>query len=58
LAASRLRKTSVGRKMETKLSGSAELGFRDGGLELDWVGSLWASSSKEKRHGNETVAQG
>ena len=58
LAASRLRKTSVGRKMETKLSGSAELGFGDGGLELDWVGSLWVSSSKEKRHGNETVAQG
>lgn len=58
LAASRLRKTSVGRKLETKLSGSAELGFGDGGLELDWVGSLWASSSKEKRHGNETVAQG
>lgn len=28
------------------------------GLGLDWVGSLWASSSKEKRHGNETVAQG
>ena len=58
VAASRLRKTSVGRKLETKLSGSAELGFGDGGLELDWVGSLWASSSKEKRHGNETVAQG
>ena len=58
LAASRLRRTSVGQKMETKLSGSAELGFVDGGLELDWVGSLWASSSKEKRHGNETVAQG
>ena len=28
------------------------------GWGLDWVGSLWASSSKEKRHGNETVAQG
>jgi len=25
---------------------------------LDWVGRLWASSSKEKRHGNETVARG
>lgn len=58
LVASRLRRTSVGRKLETKLSGSAELGFGDGGLELDWVGSLWVSSSKEKRHGNETVAQG
>ena len=53
-----LRRRSGGRKMETKLSGSAELGFGDGGLELDWVGSLWVSSSKEKRHGNETVAQG
>ena len=28
LVASRLRRTSVGRKLETKLSGSAELGFR------------------------------
>ena len=28
---------------------------RDG---LSWVGCLWASSSKEKRHGNEAVAQG
>ena len=45
--------------METKLSRSAELGFGAGagGWELDWVGCLWASSSKEKRHGNETVAQ-
>ena len=58
LVASRLRRTSVGRKMETKLSGSAELGFAAGDWGLDWVGSLWASSSKEKRHGNETVAQG
>ena len=58
LAASRLRRTSVGQKMETKLSGSAELGFAAGDWGLDWVGSLWASSSKEKRHGNETVAQG
>lgn len=30
LVASRLRRTSVGRKLETKLSGSAELGFADG----------------------------
>ena len=49
--------------METKLSGSAELGFAAGagarGWDgLDWVGRLWVSSSKEKRHGNETVAQG
>ena len=58
LAASRLRRTSVGRKLETKLSGSAELGFAAGDWGLDWVGSLWASSSNEKRHGNETVAQG
>ena len=28
------------------------------GLGLDWVAGLWASSSNEKRHGNETVAQG
>ena len=58
LVVPRLRRMSVGRKMETKLSGSAELGFAAGGWGLDWVGSLWASSSKEKRHGNETVAQG
>ena len=44
--------------METKLSGSAELGFAAGDWGLDWVAGLWASSSKEKRHGNETVAQG
>jgi len=51
--------------LETKLSGSAELGFAAevggrglGARELDWVGCLWASSSNEKRHGNETVAQG
>lgn len=58
LVVPRLRRTSVGRKLETKLSGSAELGFAAGDWGLDWVGSLWASSSKEKRHGNETVAQG
>ena len=28
------------------------------GAGLGRVGGLWASSSKEKRHGNETVAQG
>ena len=47
--------------METKLSGSAELGFGAGagGWDgLSWVGCLWASSSNEKRHGNETVARG
>ena len=53
-----MRRTSVGRKLETKLSGSAELGFAAGGWGLDWVGGLWASSSNEKCHGNETVAQG
>ena len=63
LVASRLRRTSVGQKLETKLSGSAELGFvaragARGWDGLSWVGCLWASSSNEKRHGNETVAQG
>ena len=33
LVASRLRRTSVGQKMETKLSGNAELGF---GAGLGW----------------------
>ena len=36
LVASRLRRTSVGRKLETKLSGNAELGFVDGGW--GWTG--------------------
>ena len=44
VAASRLRKTSVGRKMETKLSGSAELGFAAGGWGqgMGWAELGWA----------------
>ena len=40
LAASRLRRTSVGRKLETKLSGNAELGFAAGGRGqgMGWTG--------------------
>ena len=47
LAASRLRKTSVGRKMETKLSGSAELGFRDGAGGWTGLGAFGRRQAKK-----------
>ena len=54
---------AVAEKWKPSLAEVLSLGLRPGaGVRgwdgLSWVGSLWASSSKEKRHGNETVAQG
>ena len=50
-------------KWKPSLAEVLSLGLRPGAgakgwAGLSWVGRLWVSSSKEKRHGNETVAQG
>ena len=42
-----MRKTSVGRKMETKLSGSAELGFRDGAGSWTGLGAFGRRQAKK-----------
>jgi len=47
LVASRLRKTSVGRKLETKLSGSAELGFADGVWGWTGLGAFGRRQAKK-----------
>ena len=50
---------AVAEKWKPSLAEVLSLGLWMGlGAGLGWVGGLWASSSKEKRHGNETVAQG
>ena len=57
LAASRLRRQVLAEKWKPSLAEALSLGLGMGlGAGLGW--ELWASSSKEKRHGNETVAQG
>ena len=47
LVASRLRRTSVGRKLETKLSGSAELGFVDGVWSWTRLGAFGRRQAKK-----------
>ena len=47
LVASRLRRTSVGRKLETKLSGSAELGFADGVWGWTGLGAFGRRQAKK-----------
>ena len=50
---------AVAEKWKPSLAEVLSLGLWMGlGAGLGRVGGLWASSSKEKRHGNETVAQG
>ena len=52
LVASRLRRTSVGRKLETKLSGNAELGFVDG--VWSWTGLRAFGRRQAKKNATAT----